>query len=199
MMFQRHSPTGTLRKSLLRARLSREEGQGLVEFTIALGIFFALTIGILVVCMGVFTYEYVNFAAREAVRWAAVRGSECYLSSHTMPGCSSSSGASKTDIQQYVVGLNYPLINPKTLSANGYSNINVAWLYNTKHGSPPTAYASWVACPPSAGLLQGQACNDPGDAVQVSVSYPFTQGVYIPFVGSFTPIVSSTSQIVISQ
>ncbi len=182
----------------LRMLLCRENGQTLVEFAISISIFLAVTIGIIIVCMAMFTYEYVDFAAREATRWAAVRGADCYLSSQTMPGCGSTLGATATDIQNYVEGLDYPLIDPTKLTGN----VNVAWFSETPYTNTTTntTYATWTTCtPPSTPPANGNGCNDPGDAVQVSISYPFSFGIDIPFVGSFTPTVSSTSQMVISQ
>lgn len=196
MKLMRFSPRRACCKSLLQARLSRENGQTLVEFAIALGIFLATTVGIIILCVALFDYEYVDFAAREAARWAAVRGSDCYLSSQTMPGCPSLSGASPTDIQNYVTNLNYPLIDTTKLA----NNISVSWLSLTYATNTTTGnvYATWTACDP-ANPPTGTVCNQPGNAVKVIVSYPFSFAVSIPFVGSFTPTVTGISQMVISQ
>lgn len=182
----------TLRKGSLRARLRREEGASLVEFAFSLGIFLLLTLGIMYVCMALFSYEYVDFAAREGVRWAIVRGSDCYLSS-SMPGCDSSATEtateikqSKTDIQNYVKGLNYPIVNPSQL------NVNVQW-YSFSYVNDT---AQWTLCDP-ANPPTNTECNDPGNEVQVTTSYPLDFN--IPFFGNFSPTVSSTSQMVISQ
>lgn len=198
MFSMRLSPGRRYHKGLLRAGIARQDGQTLVEFAIALGIFLATIVGIIIVCLALFDYEYVNFASREAARWAAVRGSECWLSSHTMPGCSSASGASATDIQNYVQNLGYPLIDTSKLTA---SNVTVNWYSLVPEvDSSGNYYATWpapacvVASPPT-----GTECNQPGNAVQVSISYPFSFGISIPFVGSFTPTVSSSSQTIISQ
>lgn len=160
---------------LLRARLHREEGASLIEFAFSLGIFLAATIGILILCMALFSYEYVDFASREAVRWAAVRGSQCI----NMPTC----GANQAAITTYVQGLNYPIINPNNLT------VTATWLQATfnQNNTPPTT--TWAAC--------ASQCNAPGNEVRVTISYPFSFG--IPFVGNFAPTVSSTSQMVISQ
>lgn len=199
MIFKRLSPGRAGLKALLRSRLSRADGQTLVEFAIALGIFLATTVGIIILCVALFDYEYVDFAAREAVRWAAVRGSDCYLSSQTMPGCSSLSGATPTDIQNYVQQLGYPLIDTSKLTA---SNIQVNWysLVYATNSSTGNVYATWPAPPcDTANPPTGTACNQPGNAVQVIISYPFSFPVSIPFVGSFAPTVTGISQMVISQ
>ena len=67
--FERLSPTA-YRIHSLRARLRRQEGAALLEFAFSLGIFLAVTFGIIFVCLTLFTYEYLNFAAREAARRA---------------------------------------------------------------------------------------------------------------------------------
>lgn len=162
-------------KHPLRTRLRRQEGASLIEFAFSLGIFLAVTVGIMVLCMALFTYEYVDFAAREAVRWAAVRGSDCSLSS-SMPGCD----AQQPDILAYVQGLNYPLIKPNSVQ------LTATW-----YQASTTVPINWSVC--------SDTCNAPGNQVKITITYPFSIGIAIPFVGSFTPTVSSTSSMVISQ
>lgn len=177
-------------------RLRREEGSALLEFAFSLGIFLLVTLGIMYICMALFSYEYVDFAAREGVRWAIVRGSSCYFSS-SMPGCDSSASAnpaviqanltqSRADIKAYVKGLNYPIVNPNQL------NVQVQWYsYSMVNDT-----AQWNPCVDSSPPT-GTECNQPGNLVQITASYPI--GFKIPFFGNFTPTVSSTSQMVISQ
>ena len=160
-----------------RNRARREDGAAMIEFALSFGIFAAITFGILILCMALFCYEYVDFASREAARWALVRGSACI----NMPNCNADQG----DIQQYVKSLNYPLIDTSKL------NITATW-HQVHYSSTIPAYAYWTACGSSPA-----GCNDPGDEVQVTIAYPFSMG--IPFVGSFSPTVGSSSQMVISQ
>jgi Flp pilus assembly protein TadG len=158
-----------------RARIQKEEGQSLIEFAFSLGIFLALTLGIIYVCIALFTYEYLDFASREAVRWASVRGTDCSQSSTTMTDCD----AGLTEITQYVKGLNYPVINPNNLT------VSVTWL--KANGTSPQ---TWTACT--------SGCNDRGDEVQVTVSYPAFP-LDIPFAGNQSINMSSTATMVISQ
>jgi len=157
----------------LRSRLRREDGASLVEFAISLGIFLAVTLGIIYLCIALFIYEYVDFASREAARWASVRGADCSASS-SMPGC----GADQSTIQTYVQGLNYPIVNPSNVT------VSVTWL-NANGTNPET----WSPC--------GGQCNARGNEVQVTVSYPYL--LDIPFTGSHSLNLSSTSTMVISQ
>jgi Flp pilus assembly protein TadG len=165
----------------LRKALSRQEGASIVEFALSVGIYLALTFGVLVVCWALFTYEDVDYAARQAVRWASVRGSQCAYSSN-MPDCN----ASATDIRDFVLKLNYPMINSANLTVSAQW-MAVTYTANPTAGLPPIA--SWSPC-------SGQ-CNTPGNEVQVTVSYNANLG--IPLFSSFAPVVSSTSAMVISQ
>lgn len=164
-----------------RKVLNRQEGASIVEFALSVGIYLALTFGVLAVCWALFTYEDVDYAARQAVRWASVRGSQCVYSSN-MPDCD----ASGTDIRNFVTQLNYPMIDSANLT------VSVKWLAvtytaNPVAGLPPIA--SWSPC-------SGQ-CNTPGNEVQVTVSY--NSGLDIPLISTFAPQVTSTSAMVISQ
>ena len=49
-------------------------GQSLVEFAMAATIFFTLLFGGMNVAYGVYCYHTISYAARDAVRWAIVRG-----------------------------------------------------------------------------------------------------------------------------
>ncbi len=179
MRISRISPR-TSRFRSLRAQLRREEGTALLEFAFSAGIFLGITIGILILCMSLFSYEYVNFAAREAARWAAVRGSECSQTS-TMPTCD----ADNTVITNYITSLGYPLINPGNLK------VSTTW-YQVAFGpnaSDTGATATWTACT--------DQCNEPGNQVQVTVSYPYS--LDIPFMGNKTVDIGSSAKMVISQ
>lgn len=173
MRLMRISP----RTAHIRSRLRREEGASLVEFAISLGIFLAVTLGIMLLCMALYTYEYVDFASREATRWASVRGADC-SSSSSMPGC----GADKTAIQTYVQKLNYPIVNPSNVT------VDVTWL--SANGTNPQ---TWSTC----GTSPSGGCDDRGNEVQVTVNYPYL--LDIPFAGSHNFTINSTTTLVISQ
>ena len=65
----------TARRLARRLRCSR--GQSLVESALSLGIVIAVLIGIIELTIALYCYNYVAYAAREATRWAMVRGSTC--------------------------------------------------------------------------------------------------------------------------
>ena len=150
-----------------------ETGSTLVEFSISALILFAMIFGIIEMSFAAYSYHYVASAAREAARYAIVRGSQCI----NMPDCN----ATSAQIQTYVRSLGYP--NSSQL------NVAVKWLSAT--GGPPST--TWVACTPSGTVV----CNVPGNAVNVVVTDTILVG--IPKWGIKSITLSSTSQMVISQ
>lgn len=138
-------------------------------------VFLAALFGIIQACWALYAYNFVNEAAREATRYAIVRGNTYSGTNCTAPGyatCMAQAGNSG-DIAQYVRSLSFPGINA--------SNITVT----------TTWPATVLPCPTSG------ACNAPGDVVQVRVSYPFSFN--IPFVPQASFTIASTSQLIISQ
>src|SRR4051794_4143568 len=69
---------GCAKKALLG-----ESGATMVEFAFATTILFALVFGIIQISMALYSYHFTADAAREATRWAIVRGS---LSCTNTPG-----------------------------------------------------------------------------------------------------------------
>jgi Flp pilus assembly protein TadG len=104
---------------------------------------FMVVCGIIAMTFGLYSYNVVAESAREATRYAIVRGSAC----HFATACP----ASAANIQTYVKNLGFPGINTNNLTAA------TAW----------AAYPAGGACTPSA------ACNNPMNQVTVTVSYSF--------------------------
>jgi Flp pilus assembly protein TadG len=63
----------TTRVVLLNRR-RRQSGQSFVEFGLAATVFFVIILGIMNMAYGVFCYDTISTAAREAVRYGVVRG-----------------------------------------------------------------------------------------------------------------------------
>src|SRR5215471_7622467 len=61
----------------LRRLLCRDEGSALVEMGLGMTVFMAFFFGLIQFCYGLYAYNYVGEAAREASRFAMVRGSTC--------------------------------------------------------------------------------------------------------------------------
>lgn len=161
---------------------AEEVGSTLIETAMVLPVF--LLFVFMVIQMGRVVYEYhaVVEAAREASRWAAVRGSQCYSNLASTSFCSSKTGSVQSDIKAYVVSLGYPGLTDANVGVT--ASWEAASISNNGNGATTT----WAAC----------TCNDPGDMVLVTVTYPLT--LPIPMM-KITPTfsLSSTSSMVLSQ
>jgi Flp pilus assembly protein TadG len=149
-----------------------DDGATIVEMAIAATIIFSLLLGMMQLSLGLYAYHFTADAAREGSRWAIVRGSQCSTNTSGLDHCN----AQSSDIQNFVQGLGYPYARSMNVSATWYSA-----------GSAPGM--TWTAC--------GGVCNQPGNEVQVIVTY--NMPLYVPFWRNATVRVGSTSQMVISQ
>ena len=163
----------------LRRRIRDEEGAALVEVAISATAALGMLLGCFQAFMMLYSYHYVSYAARDATRWAIVRGLECRSDSATMPNCN----AAESDIQTHLQDLGFPGINTANLSATA------SW-YTSNNLTPVV----WTLC--ASGTPTGN-CNEPGSLVKVTVTYAYP--LSIPFMVSKTVNISSTSQLAISQ
>ena len=163
----------------LRRRALREEGVSIVEMAIASSVLFAMMFGVIQMSMAFYNYHFVSDAAREASRWAMVRGGNCITNvnqAYCSPTSTDTAGADNADIQAYVQSLGYPFA----------SNLSVA--------------TKWYSGTPSAQTLCGttpSGCNGAGNQVQVTVSYSFPIG--IPFWRVTSINLQSVSTMVVVQ
>jgi Flp pilus assembly protein TadG len=168
----------SLRRLARRFRTARMQKRGLfgcagtatVEFAISASVLLMLVFGIIELSYALYAYNYVSDAARVATRYAVVRGSSCT----GMPDC----GITAAELQTYVQGIAYPGIKPGSLS------VSTTWL--SASSTQPT---TWTAC--------GGQCNEPGNAVEIEVTYSFP--LYLAFWKSTSLSLTSTSQMVISN
>ena len=152
-----------------RRRACNESGAAIVEFALSASILLTLVFGVFGMSTALYSYHFVAYAARVGTRWAIVRGSSCPA---VLSGCPAyGTGA---DVQTYLRSIAYPGINPNSL------NVTTTW---------PTA---GPACAPSSN-----PCDNPGNLVQVTVSYQLP--ILVPFVPVTSMSMSSTSEMVISQ
>ena len=152
----------------------------MVETALALPIVFALLFGAFEVTMMVCTQQFVSEAAREATRYAMVRGSVSCTNTPNLSNCGLSPSTAGNPIQTYVQSLGFPMASDLTATAT--------WLTATTSGSPGTT--TWATC--TSGT-----CNLPGNAVRVTVTCAFP--ISFLYWRKFTFSISSTSQMVISQ
>jgi Flp pilus assembly protein TadG len=157
-----------------------EEGSTVVEVALTLGILLMVVIGMFQMLLAVYTYHSLSEIAREATRYAIVRGANCI----NLAGCN----ADNTTIQTYAQGLAYPGI------VSGSITTKTNWYTVTMDTTPTIPTAVLTAC---GSGTPPPGCNNPGNQVQVQVQYQFP--VNIPFLSSTTINMSSTSAMVISQ
>jgi Flp pilus assembly protein TadG len=132
----------------------REDGATIVEMALACTILLGMLLSLVEVSLALYAYNYTSEAAREAARWAIVRGSMCSTNTPGLDHCN----ASQTDIQNYVQGLGYPYSNVMTVSV---SYVTVTATTNANGNLSST----WTACSTSGG----NTCNLPGNQVKVTV------------------------------
>jgi Flp pilus assembly protein TadG len=151
-------------------RAHSERGSTLVETALSMLVLLIVALGVMEMSLALYTYHFISDAAREGTRFAIVRGSSCTTYSGFTSGCP----AKGTDIQSYVRGLGFPGIDASLMTVTT---------------SFPTTGPS---CTPSV-----IPCNNPGNLVQVTVSYRFP--LSIPFVPANTLTMTSSSKMVISD
>lgn len=97
-------------------RLRRSGGNAIVETALCLLLFLTIFIGIMEFAMGVFTYNFVSYAAREGTRYAATRGS--------LSGAPATADSVRTRVRSQVVALDPSLLavattwNPNNIPGN---------------------------------------------------------------------------------
>lgn len=166
-------------------RLNRlgEQGSAIAETALASALMLGVVLGLFEMFLAFYSYHYVSYAARDAARYAIVRGSYCNSDSNNlMPNCDVTSG----ELQTYVRGLGFPGINASNVT------VSASWLSAVHTETSTSITTSWSSC--------GNAptnCDDPGNAVQVTVVYPLA--VPLPFFNKLSLNLTSRSQMVISQ
>ena len=148
-------------------------GNALTEFAMIIPFLLAVMFGVIEFGRALYTYHFVSDAAREASRWASVRGFQCKAFPQYCPA------NLPPDVVNYVVSIAPPGIDtsPQKLVVN----------------------ANWVVPPGGDGscLPSFSPKNHPGCAVHVDVTYQFK--FILPFMPTSTYSMQSTSEMVVSQ
>jgi Flp pilus assembly protein TadG len=167
-----------------RVRVGRgEAGASLVEYGLSVVfIFLPLLFGIGGFGHALFAYHFVNHSAKEATRYAAVRGSTCSNDSSCVVSNSASGITGPTtqaDVQTYV----------RNMATSGIksSNITVTATWPGP-GSPPI-------CSGAVNGVPKWPNNNPGCTVEVQVQYAYN--FILPLVHTAPITMSSTSEMVI--
>ena len=150
--------------------MRQQRGNTLTEFALILPFMLAGIFGVIEFGRALYTYHFVSYAAREASRWASVRGEQSCIRYGSVK-C-----AKPSDVADYVSSITPP----------GIDKDPARLLVDT----------AWVA-PPGRGNNCAKFRNNPGCSVQVAVTYNFK--FILPFMPSSTYAMKSTSEMVISQ
>ena len=89
--------------------LREEDGGSLIEFAITISVALSIVFVIMQLCLALYMYGMISETAREATRWAIVRGSTCVTGSGT--SCTTNIPA----ITAYAKGLGFPNVGGGTL------------------------------------------------------------------------------------
>lgn len=166
---------------LARLRLGKlyrdESGAELVEFAVAATVYFTILFGFLELCMVLFMMNSVSEAARQAARWASVRGTTSSVTSNGTTSCANPNittcPALATDIQSFAEK------QPGMTTNSSIITVTVNW-----------CSADGTGCSTS------QSNATPGHVVKVKVSYRFAS---VPYFSSAALTMSSTAEKVIWQ
>jgi len=126
------------------AILRGQRGNSLVEHALVLTFLLTVMFGVIDFGRALYTYHFVSNAAREATRWASVRGFTC---SNLSGGCPASAADVQTFAANVPVGMG---LDPSNIKAT----------------------TSWVP-PPNNSPACATHDNNPGCVVQVKVTYDY--------------------------
>jgi Flp pilus assembly protein TadG len=167
----------------------REEGSALVETALSITVLLTVMIGIMQLCLVMYASVFVDEAAREATRYASVRGDNSCTDLSTFPNCNLGPTTAGNPLQTYVQGLGYPLPNKSNLT------VTPTWWAVTQDAS---GYSYWTtACTGATSSTNNEPCNEAGNMVKVLVQYQIP--LNIPFWKSANVTLSSKSSMLIAN
>jgi Flp pilus assembly protein TadG len=159
-------------------RARTECGSQLVELGLAVSMIALFALGVVEFGQALYAYHFVSDVARDATRYAMVRGAECKTWTSACP-------ASAGDISSYVQSIvpsGIYLNSSAAQTAPGYLSVAATWPGNN------------AGC----GAAAGAPSNTPGCEVSVTVQYNY--GFALPVLSSLNPIeMTSSSEMIISQ
>lgn len=93
---------------------NRERGAAAVEFAICLVVLLTVLFGIMDFSRALYAYHFISNAAREATRYAIVRGSACNA---IVPDCQATNSSIQTYVQTTLAAPSAGLITPNNITA----------------------------------------------------------------------------------
>ncbi len=154
--------------------LAQDDGSALLEFAISGLLLFTIVFGVIECSRALYIDHFVANAAREATRYASVRGasSSTACSSTVVYSCA----ASSSDVTSFVQSIATAGVRTANLT------VGTTW---------PGTDATGAACPATG------PANSPGCLVMVTVAYTFTYN--LPFLSSKAIQLSNSSKVTIVQ
>jgi len=171
-----------------------ERGASLVEYAFVVILFLSLLFGIGAFGHALFVYHHLSNVAREATRYAAVRGFDCNVTPTGFPSCTAANSASgisgpttQADVIAYVKSITPQSIDPNQLAINvcGVSDQPACPASSAVGPAVCTSDIYDGSTPPV--LLQAKNAYFPGCTVMVQVAYPYT------FIFPLMPTISATT------
>jgi len=150
------------------SRSRRQTGASLVEYAFVALVFLSLIFGVSGFGHALFAYHYLNEVAKEATRYAAVRGLNCTKdqdggSCHASNSASGTAGpTTPSDIQAYVASITPQSIDSSKVIATA------TW---PGPSSPPLCFHDVTLA--SGTVVPKVPNNNPGCTVAITVSYPY--------------------------
>jgi Flp pilus assembly protein TadG len=163
------------KQPMLQKLLRSERGDSMIEFAVVAIVLFMCIFGIMDCSRALYAYHLASYSAREATRYAMVRGSTWKTASCTTTstfGCN----ATSANVQAYVKSIAPLAIDVSSLT------VTTTWPGTELAGSATTC-----------SIANG--ANSPGCLVMVQVSYAFNYT--LPLLPSTTLNLKSTSEVVI--
>jgi TadE-like protein len=150
--------------------LRSEDGATLVEMAVSLSVLLGTIFLVIQICFALYAYNAVAEAAREATRYAAVRGSNSCNVLSTFPNCNLGPTTTGNPLQTAVQGFGYPISSGMTVTPTWWGPPSV-------DGNGSTSWPTQCTTLQDSNL---NYCNQPGNQVNVVVSYSVS--LPIPFV-----------------
>ena len=201
-MMVKPSSFGLFNSRIARIYRRAERGASLVEYAFVVILFLSLLFGISGFGHALFVYHHVNNAAKEATRYAAVRGYKCNLTPTGYPSCVASNSASgiagptnAADVQAYVASITPTSIDATQFTVTVCGVKGAAACAASGVTGPEVCTADIVDG--SGAVLQAAASNYPGCTVSVTVAYPYS--FILPLIKISPVNLSSTSEMVIAH
>ncbi|MGC2000769.1 MAG: TadE/TadG family type IV pilus assembly protein [Candidatus Acidiferrales bacterium] len=153
-----------------------------MEFALIFLVLMTMILGIIDFCRAAYSYHFVSEAAREAKRYAAVRGSTCTNDGSCTDDGNCTSYATAMCVPTYVDSIAPPGIDASSTGCGGSGCLATT--------------ASWTPLANGPTICNATK-NAPGCTVTVEVSYTFN--FIFPLVRTGTLTLSSTSEMVIAH